>query len=234
MAEKKKVANPFAGSKEKMQLRREKAIELYLLAARESKQKYDCLTDLSKAVAKNISISEKRAGISVKNCSNTTLLRNGRYKSLLLNYLAENPSKGLKNATTVRIKDSPLEQSKALLASLELSNLQNENRRLRQHVATLESSSVTKGLNPNSKIEKNSHQKDKSEWLKLESKFIDSCQVISALLTNFSDILFVDFETNRIIDKSKRRANNVIVGEDVASPYFEWLKKHASAFARER
>ena len=225
----KKAPNSFASYQEEKQLRRQNYIKAFLVIARLSRQKYDYVTDLAKAVAVHITESEKRDGISEKACNPSTLLRNSRYKTLLYSYLAENVSKGLKQVRRAKADLGPVAQSNALLADIESSNLRNENQRLKYHIAELERRLAGEGGADVANDHLIPGQSDRAELLEMERKFIVTCQVVSEMLTKLQDILVADVEKMRILDAAVKRGDNVIVDERLAAPFFEWLKKHASS-----
>ena len=223
-----KTPSRFANYQEQKQRRRENYIEAYLVVARSSRQKYDYVTDLAKAISHHIALSEKREGISNTECNPSTLLRNKRYKAMLLSYMAENVGKGLKNLCRTRVTVSPTDQSNSLLAGIESSNLRNENQRLKYYIAELESSRERKGAGTAPESEVLTGPTGRNEFAEMEFKFVSTCQVVSAILTKLQDVLVADIEKKWILDAAIRRGDNVIVDEKLAAPFFEWLKKHAS------
>jgi len=221
-----KNANTFASFQEQKQVRREKYIEAYLVVARKSRQKYDFVTDLAKAVANHISVNEKREHISESECNPSTLLRNNRYKSLLLSYLADSASAGLKNSHKLAIKLSPAEKSSALLSDIKTSNLRLESQRLKYHIADLEKALAAKGEIQAIVSKSGSANDALVEFSEMEFKYVSTCQVVMAIVSKLQDVLTVDIEKRRILDAAVRRGDNVIVDERLAAPFFDWLKKH--------
>lgn len=225
----KKTANTFASYQEQKQLRREGLIEAYLRIARKSRQKYDYVTDLAKAVAMHITTTERREGVTDAACNPSTLLRNRRYKSLLLSYLADSASPGLKNTNKPAVLPGAAEASNALLSQLEISNLRLENQRLKYHIAELEKEVAAKGTISIDTGGKNDNDGLQTALSELEFKYVSTCQTVMALLTRLQDILALDMDKKCILDASVRRGDNVIVEERLAEPFFEWLKKHAAS-----
>lgn len=219
-----KNSNTFAPYQEAKQIRRQQYIEAYLLVARMSRQKYDYVTDLARAVSHHISVIEKRDGISEKECKPSTLLRNIRYKALLLSYQAESASPGLRNTNKRAVKFDPTEPSNALLVQLETSNLRLENQRLKYHIADLEKALTDKGIATIAA----SVSDTEAESSDMEFNYVSTCQVVMAILSKLQDVLTVDVEKKRILDAAVRRGDNVIAGGRLAEPFFDWLNKHAA------
>lgn len=220
--------NSFASYQEGKQVRREQYIEAYLLIARQSRQKYDYVTDLARAVSNHISVNEKREGISDAECSPSTLLRNKRYKALLLSYLADSIGPGLRNTNKRVAKPNLSEASTALLSQLETSNLRLENQRLKYHIADLERALSAKGDISAVAMDDSSKNEIAVEFANMEFKYVSTCQVVMAILSKLQDILTVDVEKKLILDAAVRRGDNVIVDERLAEPFFDWLNKHAA------
>lgn len=221
--------NTFASYQEAKQVRRQQYIEAYLSVGRKSRQKYDFVTDLATAVANHISAIEKRDGISDKECKPSTLLRNTRYKSLLLSYQAESASPGLRNANKRVSKAAPTQTPNSLLAELETSNLRLENQRLKYHISDLEKALVDKGTAMIAPPGGASGINVEVELSEMEFKYVSTCQVLMAILAKLQDVLVVDVDGTRILDAAMRRGDNVIVDGKLAAPFFDWLKKHAAA-----
>ncbi len=209
-------------------MRREQYIEAYLLVARQSRQKYDYVTDLARAVSNHISVSEKREGISDAECSPSTLLRNNRYKALLLSYLADSVGPGLRNTNKRVAKLNPSDASTTLLSQLETSNLRLENQRLKYHIADLESAISAKGDISAAATKESSEINIAVEFANMEFKYVSTCQVVMALLSKLQDVLTVDVEKKRILDATIRRGDNIIVDERLAEPFFDWLNRHSA------
>lgn len=223
-----KNSNTFASYQESKQVRREQYIAAYLLVAKKSRQKYEFVTDLARAVSNYISANEKREGINDKECSPSTLLRNNRYKALLLNYQADSASPGLRKGNKIAVKLEPVEASSILLSQLETSNLRLENQRLKYHIGDLEKNLAAKGGNAVVAINGESGADVALKYAELEFKYVSTCQVVTAILSKLQDVLTVDIEKGRILDAAVRRGDNVIVEGRLAEPFFDWLKKHAA------
>ena len=223
-----KSSNTFAPYQEAKQIRRQQYIEAYLLVARMSRQKYDYVTDLARAVSHHISVIEKREGVSEKECKPSTLLRNIRYKALLLSYQAESASPGLRNTNKRAVKFDPTEPSNALLVQLETSNLRLENQRLKYHIADLEKALTDKGVATIAASGAASVSDAEAELSDMEFNYVSTCQVVMAILSKLQDVLTVDVEKKRILNAAVRRGDNVIAGGRLAEPFFDWLNKHAA------
>jgi len=224
-----KQSNSFASYQEAKQVRRQKYIEEFLLVARKSRQKYDYVTDLARAVSHHISATEKRLGVTDKECNPSTLLRNERYKSLLLSYLAESAGPGLRNADKRAVKLNPVESSSALLSQLETSNLRLENQRLKYHIVDLEKALVDRDTTTIAKVETGRVTDIEVELSEMEFRYVSTCQALMMILSKLQDVLVTDVEKEQILDAAMRRGDNVIVGGVLAAPFFDWMKKHAAS-----
>lgn len=221
-----KGGNRFLSYQNKTQARRIELMTAFLTVSQKSRAKYDYVTDLAKAAAIYISDREKRNDSSKPGCNPATLLRNPKYKALLIGYLADNLSaKG--KSLKVRQLEAPQAKASVLLQEIEASNLKRENIRLKAHVEELKkkldampSLAYTAQSGDKAASENAAHIAKNND---LEYKYITTCQALRLLLNRESLGLVADTENMWILDGSLRR-NNVIVSERHASPFFEWFK----------
>lgn len=212
-----KNINTFSEYQEEKQARRESLIRAYLIMAQKSRVRFKFVTDLAKFVAIHVTQVEG------SNCNTATLLRNPRYKSLLLSYLADEMRPGVKNLVLDPL-DSPA--SKALLTQLQLENrnVVNENARLKAHVAAL------KDDVPTARFQQHSQNAAISSLQNSESNFVLTCQVLLRLLEYFSDLdlVRIDAESSNLLDKSKK-THNVIADARLTAPFMIWLKANRTS-----
>jgi hypothetical protein len=202
-----KGTNTFLGYQEEKQARREKLIRNYLDVLKKSKAQFKYVTDLARMAAVHISQVEG------KECNQATLLRNLRYKALLLSFMADEMLPGEKNVVA-KFSDDPGAQAQLTQLQLANRNLLNENQRLKGHIAAL--------------AEKPQQAKVQLQEMELtsapdfEEKFVLTCQVVLRILENLGDFISVDTESMRVLDPSKR-IDNVIADKRLAQPFVEWL-----------
>lgn len=213
----KKGKNTFLVYQEAKQRDRELLVRAFLNASRKSRVRYDYVTDLAKMVAAHI------AETQLTECHYATLLRNKRYKSLLLSYMAEAPI-GVRRLECSDVDEASASKSALTLLKLEASNLQQENSRLKAHIFALESDQAAVSVN---KLEE--RKGDDAAVMELElfrEKYIRTCQALQVLLDNLADIFALDPEEMKILDRSNR--GKTVVDSLLAKPFFEWRAKHLS------
>lgn len=210
-----KGRNTFEGYQQAKQSGREKLIIQYLEQLATSRVKFKHVTGLAEMVAIHITQSEQRP------CNKATLLRNNRYKALLLTFMAAHLGAGTKS---LRFKDIGDDKSKSLVATaqLEAANLRREVERLKRYVTHLDekvSAPRNAGATDGAHIEIEKLQETLRET---QLKHTRTCQALFSLLNHFSQAVSADVEQQRILDLSRLR-NNVIVDSTKAAPFFEWL-----------
>lgn len=215
-----KGRSTFSSWQEENQVRRESIVSQYLDFLGKTRVKVRHPTHLADLVAKHISQVEG------KPCAKSTLLRNARYKAKLLSYQATSIS-GIKSLGSRSVADAT---AKALVTSAELEsgNLRRELERLKIYTSTLEEQLDDlqgQGRILPEAVPANEIATQLSEY---EFRFIRTCQALRSLLSHLNLIVQVDPDNRRILDMSKRR-NNVIVGEEVAGPFCDWLKSQGGA-----
>lgn len=210
-----KLKNPFAKYQIEKVAGREGTITRYLDTLRRTRAKYQYVTDLAKLVAEQIELTEK------KPCSPSTLLRNKRYKALLLNFMAS--QSGTDSLNNRSITDNT---AKLLLnaVELELGNLKRENQRLHSYVTSLE-----KRLDERKKLAAPPSSKTGNEGATrnlvdtYSTKYALACKSLWLVLEHYKTVVTADADGQRIINPSMRR-KNVVVDADTAAPFFEWLR----------
>lgn len=210
-----KTPSRFAAWQEANQARREVLIDEYLKFLAKTKVKVRNPTDLADLVAKHISQVEGEP------CNKATLLRNVRYKAKILTFQARSLTAGAKALSSRSVTDPA---AKALLTTseLECGNLKRELERLNIYVTSLEEEvdrykSQKRALPaPASGAESTGHVSDN------ELRHIRTCQAMRSLVSHLSMIVELDTRNRCILDKSKRR-DNVIVDQEIAGPFFDWL-----------
>ena len=219
----KKGKNTFENFQEEKQKRREDYIVAFLDSLKSSRVKFPHVTALAEMVAKHI------AQIENGPCNKATLLRNNRYKVLLLTFIACQLAGGTKNIHARYITD---DKAKALLASAQLhaNNYRRENERLKTHVAALMGNDAAGHpvglLAPRALTSSNTVGTDLSIQLQdTHMKYVRTCQALHAVLKHMSGMLESIPAKHQIVDLS-RRVNSIIVDESFAMPYFEWLENN--------
>ena len=214
MARPKKPVNTFEAYQQERQDVRVLHIEAYLKAAKNSRASFKYVTDLAEMVATHLTQVEG------KKCNRSTLLRNPKYKALLLSYMAGDVVAGVKNVKSKKA-ESPQAQALAIHSELRISNLERENERLKAYVSDLKSQ-VSQSEPPRISSDKGSSDATKKA-AENEVSFIKTCQVLLRVLESSDGLLSVDFETERLLDAS-RRVDNIIADKQLAAPFIAWLR----------
>ncbi len=211
------IKNTFRNYQEEKQSAREKIIVNHLSYLKTTRVRFKYITDLADILAREITIRE---GTS---CNKATLLRNIRYKALLLNFMASQIGKGVKTIDRNAIVD---DKAKALLlsAELEAGNSKHEIARLKAYIRSLESKlPEADQLTTLFDVQHNSNAIQTVEAESIRLRFTLTCMALLAILNHYADLVKVDTQVQQIIDPSLR-SNNVVVDERTAAPFFEWLR----------
>lgn len=215
----KKGTNRFEAFQILKQEGREVLILEFLAYLKTSRVRHQYVTDLAEMVAKHITERES------KPCNKATLLRNPRYKLILLSYMAENHAAGTKNLKAKSIED-PKTQALVMTVQLQVSNLKRDNERLRTYVAHLEAQ-VPKNDDPLGIIKNNAPNDHKLELEQAKIRFAHACQSLQLVIRHLNSVVSVNVYDKQIIDMTKSR-NNVIVDSEIATGFFEWLEANRS------
>lgn len=149
------------------------------------------ITEMAEVLSEYIT---KQEGTS---CSSSTILRNDKYKSLIEDYFYSQP--GVKK---------PGEASN-LIAELTLSNVERENMRLKQYIASLEKELDEIKNNKSTKVLDN-----KDSYLTAEeSSAANLKKALNMLIKHFEGLVAVN-ENGDLIDLTKK-VNNVIVKKEL-------------------
>lgn len=215
-----KNANRFSKWQEANQTRREKIIEQYLVYLGKTRVVVRNVTDLADLIARHIAQVEGRP------CNKATLLRNLRYKSRLLSFQARSSVSAKPGADGHTVSDA-IGRVAVLKSQLEAANLRRELERLKIYSKTLEEQldrlHYAGNVLENDVISLRENSPTNVE-ARSEVMFIRTCQALRAILSHFSTIVEVNPASHCILDRSRRR-NNVIVDEEIAGPFFEWLNR---------
>lgn len=212
-----KGRNTFEGYQAAKQDGREKLIIQYLEQLTTSRVKFHHVTGLAEMVSTHITHQQQ------KSCNKATLLRNKRYKALLLTFMAAHLGGGTKN---LKLRDVGDEKAKAIVMTAELkaANLQREVTRLKGYVEHLQKTQAdAPAALPAPDV------KDlELELHSMRLKYVRTCQALQGVLRHFENFLAVNVEKRQIIDLAKRR-NNVVVDADFAEPFVAWLNDNDGA-----
>lgn len=208
----KRPANPFKDYQNNVVEERVKIVVRYLTSLRKTRAKFEYITDLAKAVAEQVGLTEG------KPCSFTTLLRNARYKALLLNFMAMR----LGNEA-IKVSE-PGVQAFIQTLELELGNVKRDNTRLRAYVAELEARIDSRpGPLPNP-----IQTKDRDALNELSNDKALACKAMWLLLDHFKGLVSVDTDRNCIIDlAAASERKNIVVEAEIAYVFIDWLKANA-------
>lgn len=208
-----KARNTFERFQQAQQERREHLMVEYLEQLKTSRVKFQHVTGLAEMVATHISYQEQ------KPCNRATLLRNSRYKALLLTFMAAHLGGGTKS---LKFKDVTDEKAKALVVTsqLEASNLRREVQRLKVYIAQLERQQSEQSATLPSPVDDVSAQQRVRD---VQLKLTRTSQALFAVLRHFDKMVSVDMERKVVVDMSRLR-NNVLVDATLATPFVEWLR----------
>lgn len=210
-----KRKNTFEGYQQAKQERREKLVIEYLEQLKTSRVKFQHVTGLAEMVATHLTHQEQRP------CNRATLLRNKRYKALLLTFMAAHLGGGTKN---LKLKSVADEKAKSLVvtAELEASNLKREVERLKVYIAHLEQHQTEQ---PALKVPPLERRANCQELHEAQLNLTRTCQALFAILRHFERTVSVDTDRGQVLDMSRLR-NNVIVDSALATPFVEWLRRN--------
>jgi hypothetical protein len=191
---------------------REKLITDYLRYLKTTRVRFTYVTDLAAMVATHI--AQKENG----KCNKATLLRNKKYKALLLTFMASHLGGGTQNINELTVTD---EKAKALLttAQLDAANLRREVERLKAYISILEQGASEKNT---AAIGQSDTPQLTNDLKENQLKYVRTCQALHAVLRHLESSISVDPARKAIIDLSRLR-KNVIVDADLASPFIDWL-----------
>jgi len=202
--------NPFEDWQQAKQKSREVLVAGYLATLRKSRIRYEYITDLAEAVATYIGQQEQ------KSCNRATLLRNKRYKALLLSFMAQSAAQGTDAISREGLTD-PKAGALVLAAEIGTENLRREVARLKAYISDLEARKGKQEPSP-----KNGAQvEDVIEDLRRRHTL--TCQSLMAVLKHFDGLLRSDADAKRIMDASTR-PHKLVVDEKLATPFFEWMQ----------
>lgn len=204
--------NPFKGYQDKVVGEREQVVVRYLASLKKTRAKFEYVTDLAKAVAEQVGLTEG------KPCSFTTLLRNKRYKALLLNFMA------MRFGTNAVQVSEPAAQAVIHTIELELGNTMRDNDRLRAYIAELEGRLCEKSASP-SQPAPVKHSDGGDELARLSNEKALACKALWLVLDHFKEVVSIDSERGCIIDLSaSSKRTNVIVEPEISRVFLEWLR----------
>jgi hypothetical protein len=210
--DKKPSKNPFKGYQEKVVTERENIIVRYLASLRKTRAKFEYVTDLAKAVAEQVEMTEGAP------CSFTTLLRNKRYKALLLNFMAMRPGTDAIQVT------EPAAQARIYTVELELGNVNRDNERLRSYITDLELRRAEQPIVPSAATQ----MTDSSDkLLELSNEKAMVCKALWLVLDHFKDLVSIDAGRGCIIDLAASKRNNVVVESESARVFLDWVQSNS-------
>lgn len=184
----------------------------YLASLRRTRAKFEFVTDLAKAVAEQVGLAEG------KPCSFTTLLRNKRYKALLLNFMA------MRSGTHIVQVSEPAAKALIHTVELELGNAKRDNERLRAYIADLEARVTEQPLLPSSPVQR---PDSADELPRLSNDKALACKALWLILEHFKDLVSIDVDRGCIIDMAASKRKNVIVEPEIARVYLEWVRANS-------
>lgn len=135
----------------------------------------------------------------------TTLLRNAKYKGMLLAHLAGQP--GVVSRTPDSTSDPSILQAKLVAAKLEASNLREELAKCRAQIERGASRPRNQGAVDAADI-----------------AFSDLAMVMVNVLHRFPDFLKLDSQRMELIDLSAKPSNSVVAGKERIANFARWLE----------
>lgn len=211
-------ANPFAAYQSSGQRDREELLRAYLGSLRKGRVRFDHVTGLADMAAEFLS---ERQG---KPCNRATLLRNLRYKKLLLSYLADRTPRGTNSISHRTIRD-PAARALVETAELTAENFRRENERLRAYIAELQgmqgrdAKSAAKGP-------RTAARSAKAAGLTPDRlNYLQTCQALDAVLQRFDSIVSVDIQAEQIVDATASPPGP-LVPASISKAFFAWLRMH--------
>ncbi len=130
----------------------------------------------------------------------TTLLRNVKYRSLLLAHLGVRPGAVLSAPDTT--EDPAILQAKLAVAKLDASQSREDLREKSAQIKRLEKLGAFTGS---------------------EVDFADLAMVMAALLVRFADFLELDINKRELIDRSAKPSDRFVAGPDRIGKFCAWL-----------
>ncbi|WP_028449424.1 hypothetical protein [Chitinibacter tainanensis] len=206
--------NPFREHQEKVVAEREEIIASYLASLRKTRAEFKFITDLAKAVARQIEMTEGAP------CSFTTLLRNERYKIFLLNFMT------MRSGTETIKASEPKAQALIYRIELELGNTKRDNERLRNYIKAIELQLLDKQAGTTLSPVQNSDSTER--LIKLSNDKALVCKALWLVLEHFRDLMSIDVDRGCIIDRSASLRKNVIVEPGTSEPFLEWVNSNQS------
>jgi len=204
--------NPFLRYQTEKVTNRVDSIETYLKTLRRSRVRYEFVTDLAKAVAAQLSICQNEP------CSFTTILRNKRYKALLLSFLAENAGANSVKSSEI---ENPRAQAAFVALEVDVVNLRRENERLLAYVSELQGREVRRD---SARIGTSARSDEGAAAAIAQSNdYALLCKSLWLVLKHFKELVAVDSDRKCIIDLAAPARRNVIVDVRHAKPFFDWL-----------
>lgn len=200
--------NPFKGYQDSVVSSREQIISRYLASLRKTRATFPFITDLAKSVSEQVGMAEGAP------CSFTTILRNKRYKALLLNFMA------MRSGTEGVQVNEPAAQARIHTVELELVNFKRDNERLRNYILELESRPQPPLL-PAVDAE---GVDGSGELVRLSNEKAMVCKALWLVLSHFKELVSIDSNRGCIIDLAASRRSNVVVDAESARVFLDWVR----------